>query len=59
MLVYCYPIVNKELSVFFVLKKNFLYTGSSPQLGLAIVFAVVGVVVVLVMEWASGKKSGK
>ena len=26
---------------------------------LAIVFAVVGVVVVLVMEWASGKKSGK
>ncbi len=34
-------------------------TGSSPQLGLAIVFAVVGVVVVLVMEWASGKKSGK
>lgn len=34
-------------------------TGASPQLGLAIVFAVVGVVVVLVMEWASGKKSGK
>ncbi|MBQ7998477.1 MAG: DUF368 domain-containing protein [Bacteroidales bacterium] len=34
-------------------------TGSSQQLGLSILFAVVGVVVVLVMEWASGKKSGK
>ncbi len=34
-------------------------TGNSSQLGLALLFAVVGIIVVVAMEWASAKKENK